>query len=163
VRVALGLGGNLGDPLSWFRNAARVFSRHLHSLVAAPLYRTDPVSDTPQPGYLNTVLAGVTTVPPEDLLAIAKALERAAGREASPAREQPRPLDVDLLVYGDEVRIGAELSLPHPRLRERRFALQPLVDLDPEWRLPPDGRTATEALAEVAKTPRVERLGSWWQ
>ncbi|HVR28016.1 MAG TPA: 2-amino-4-hydroxy-6-hydroxymethyldihydropteridine diphosphokinase [Thermoanaerobaculia bacterium] len=162
TRVALGLGGNVGDPLYWFRTAARVFARHLRSLAAAPLYCTDPVSPVLQPAYLNTVLAGTTTTSPEDLLAIAKALERAAGRPIAPLRDHPRPLDIDLLVYGDEVRTTAELELPHPRLRERRFALQPLADLDPEWRLPPDGRTSSEVLKDLKEVPRVERLGDWW-
>jgi 2-amino-4-hydroxy-6-hydroxymethyldihydropteridine diphosphokinase len=159
--VALGLGGNLGDPLYWFRVAADVFSRHLHAIETAALYRTAAVSPIPQPPYLNTVLAGVTASPPEDLLAIAKALELAAGRRAGP-RHAARPLDIDLLVHGDQVRSTPELVLPHPRLRARRFALEPLADLDPRWRLPPDGRSAGELLAALGRDQDdVVRLGRW--
>jgi len=160
--VAIGLGGNLGDPLSWFRHTAGVFARHLRSLSAAALYRSEPLSSVPQPPYLNSVLAGLTSTPPEDLLAIAKALERSAGRVLGP-RDAPRPLDIDLLLYGDVVRGDAELRLPHPALRARRFALAPLADLEPERRLPPDGRTVREVLAELDPIPGVIRLGPWWR
>jgi len=160
VCVALGLGGNLGDPVAWFRIAAKTFAPHLTSLAAAPLYRSEAVSPIRQPPYLNTVLAGLTATAPEDLLAIAKALELAAGRRAGP-RDSPRPLDVDLLLYGDLVRDTLELRLPHPRLRLRSFALAPLADLAPDAPLPPDGRTVAAILAEMDGAQGVVRIGRW--
>jgi 2-amino-4-hydroxy-6-hydroxymethyldihydropteridine diphosphokinase len=159
-RVAIGLGGNVGDPLFWFRIAARLFAALIDDLQAAPLYRTQPVSGPPQPSFLNTVVMGAARAPAVDLLAVGKALERAAGRTSGP-RFGPRPLDVDLLLLDEVVAGGAELVLPHPRLRERRFALAPLVDLEPELRIPPDGRTARELLASLPAEPTVERLGAW--
>ncbi len=158
--VALGLGGNVGDPLAWFRIAARVFAAMLEGLAAAPLYRSEAISPVPQPPYLNTVLVGATHHPPVDLLAVGKALEHAAGRRLG-RRHGPRPLDVDLLLYADVVTAGPELRLPHPLLRERRFVLQPLADLDPTRPLPPDGRTVIEVLAGLPEQPRVERIGRW--
>lgn len=160
VRVAIGLGGNLGDPLSWFHLAARTFALHLEGLTAAPLYRSEAISPIAQPPYLNTVLIGAALLPAHDLLAVAKALEHAAGRRRGP-RHAPRALDVDLLLYGDLVSTRAELRLPHPSLRQRRFALQPLADLEPDRRLPPDGRTVRAALRALAEAADVERLGEW--
>jgi len=87
---------------------------------------------------------------------VAKALERAAGRRPG-VRFGPRPLDIDLLLYGGLELATPELTLPHPRLRERRFMLQPLADLAPDLRLPPDGRTVRELLAEV-QGQAVERV-----
>jgi 2-amino-4-hydroxy-6-hydroxymethyldihydropteridine diphosphokinase len=158
--VAIGLGGNLGDPTLWFRLAARAFAALLQDLAAAPLYRSEAVSPLPQPPYLNTVLTGATTLAAADLLAVAKALEHAAGRRLGP-RHAPRPLDVDLLLYGDCIATTPELRLPHPALRERRFVLQPLADLEPDRRLPPDGRTVRDVLAELPQAPPVVRLGPW--
>jgi 2-amino-4-hydroxy-6-hydroxymethyldihydropteridine diphosphokinase len=158
--VAIGLGGNLGDPVSWFRIAARTFALHLRDLVAAPLYRSAAVSPILQPPYLNTVLIGAALLPAVDLLAVGKALEHAAGRRRG-VRHAPRPLDVDLLLYGDAIATGAELRLPHPALRERRFVLQPLADLEPDRPLPPDGWTVRAVLATLPPIPTVERLGPW--
>ena len=132
----------------------------LDELTAAPVYRTEPVSPVPQPPFLNTVLVGSTAAAPADLLAVGKALERAAGRSPGP-RHGPRPLDVDLLLYDDVVTSGEELRLPHPALRERRFVLAPLADLEPRLALPPDGRSVSEVLATLPLEPRVERLGLW--
>jgi 2-amino-4-hydroxy-6-hydroxymethyldihydropteridine diphosphokinase len=159
--VAIGLGGNIGDPLVWFRIAATVFAAMLDELAAAPLYRTEAISGLPQPPYLNTVLVGGTRHPAVDLLAVGKALEHAAGRRLGP-RHGPRPLDVDLLLYDEVMTADAELRLPHPMLRQRRFALQPLADVEPNLRLPPDGRTVSEVLASLPVVPGVERLGRWW-
>jgi 2-amino-4-hydroxy-6-hydroxymethyldihydropteridine diphosphokinase len=158
--VAIGLGGNVGDPLHWFRVAANVFATMIDDLAAAALYRSDAIAGVAQPPYLNTVLVGTTRRPAADLLAVGKALEHAAGRRLGP-RHAPRPLDVDLLLYGDRVTFDPELRLPHPALRERRFALQPLAELDPDRRLPPDGKTAIEVLARLRGAGKVERLGRW--
>jgi 2-amino-4-hydroxy-6-hydroxymethyldihydropteridine diphosphokinase len=160
VRVVVGLGGNLGDPLSWFRASAHAIAHHLRALRAAALYRSAAVSRIAQPAYLNTVLTGWTTAAPEVLLAIGKALERTAGRGPGP-RDAARPLDVDLLLYGDAMRSDPELTLPHPRLRLRRFVLEPLAELEPDRALPPDGATVREVLERLDDPCRVERLGSW--
>jgi 2-amino-4-hydroxy-6-hydroxymethyldihydropteridine diphosphokinase len=160
VAVVIGLGGNVGDPLVWFRLAAKVFAAMLDGLRAAPLYRTEPISKLPQAPYFNTALAGITGYAAVDLLAVGKALEHAAGRRLG-TRHGPRPLDVDLLLYGDAVARDPELRLPHPELRERRFALQPLADLEPDRALPPDGRTVSEVLAGLADRTKIERLGRW--
>jgi 2-amino-4-hydroxy-6-hydroxymethyldihydropteridine diphosphokinase len=117
------------------------------------------VSPLPQPDYLNTVAMGTTAETPEALLGFAAELERDAGRVRDGRRDAPRPLDVDLLFVGDERRAGPALELPHPRLRLRRFVLQPLADLAPELALPPDGATVAALLAALPPGPRVERWG----
>ena len=154
--MALALGGNLGPVAQTLRQALRHLEAALGPLQVAPLYRTAAVSPTPQPDYLNTAAVGWTSLPPDAVLALAKALELAAGRRSGP-RFGPRPLDVDLLLWGDLVSPHPELTLPHPRLRDRRFVLEPLAALAPDLALPPDGKTVRELLAAVAGQ-RVERV-----
>jgi 7,8-dihydro-6-hydroxymethylpterin-pyrophosphokinase len=88
---------------------------------------------------------------------VTKALELAAGRRPGP-RNHPRPLDIDLLLYDDWTSDEPELRLPHPRLRERRFALLPLADLAPDWRVPPDGATVGHLLRALGDSQPVEPL-----
>ena len=155
--VAFGLGSNMGPSRFLLSSSIASLADLLAEARVASIYRTEPVSDFVQPHYLNTVVIGRTDLPPEALLAIAKRLEQLAGRKAGP-RDSPRPLDIDLLLYGQLVCDHAELTLPHPRLRERAFVLAPLSEIDPEWRLPPDGMTVIEALADLGDVSGVERL-----
>lgn len=161
--IALALGGNLGPAgriEQILRRALRQLETSLGPLQVAPLYRTAAVSPLPQPDYLNTAAVGRTSLGPEAVLALAKALELAAGRRPGP-RFGPRPLDIDLLLYGDLQSSAPELALPHPRLRERRFVLEPLAAIAPGLAVPPDGLTVAELLARVADQPGVERVGDW--
>jgi 2-amino-4-hydroxy-6-hydroxymethyldihydropteridine diphosphokinase len=141
--------------------ALRQLEASLGPLRIAPLYRSDPLSPVAQPDFLNTAAVGNTTLEPEAVLALAKALELAAGRRSG-VRFGPRPLDIDLLLYGDRRSDAPELTLPHPRLRERRFVLQPLADVAPDWPVPPDGTPVRELLARLPApqgSARVERIG----
>jgi 2-amino-4-hydroxy-6-hydroxymethyldihydropteridine diphosphokinase len=120
-------------------------------LRVASLYRSravSPLSTPPQPDYLNTAALARTALPPDAVLAVAKALELAAGRTRG-VRFGPRPLDIDLLLYGDVRRDDPELTLPHPRLRDRRFVLAPLAEISPGLSVPPDGATVAELLARL--------------
>ena len=123
-----------------------------------PLTRGGAPAATSQPPYLNTAVAGATVRRPEALLAAARRLERAAGRRRPPGAppDAPRPLDVDVLVYGDRVSADPRLTLPHPHLRERRFVLAPLADVAADLPIPPDGKTVAELLAEVGQENLVE-------
>ena len=159
----LALGSNQGPGLRLLTSALEHLERCLGPLERAPLYRSAPLSDIPQPDYLNTValcpLGPVLArgLGPEDVLALGKALELAWGRRGD-LRNGPRPLDVDLLLFGDRLLARPELTLPHPRLRRRRFVLQPLVDLRPGLLLPPDRRPARELLAELGTSQALSRL-----
>jgi 2-amino-4-hydroxy-6-hydroxymethyldihydropteridine diphosphokinase len=130
----------------------------LGPLRVASLYRSLPVSPVPQPDFLNTAALAFTSLAPEEVLALAKALELAAGRRRG-ARFGPRPLDIDLLLYGELRSEAPELTLPHPRLRQRRFMLEPLAEIAPDLPVPPDGATVAELLARVKDQPGMERIG----
>ncbi len=133
----------------------------LGPLSVASLYRTRAVSPIPQPDFLNTAALAQTALGPEAVLALGKALELAAGRRPGP-RFGPRPLDIDLLLYGDWVSDDPGLTIPHPRLHERRFVLRPLADVAPDLPVPPDGATVRELLARLGpESPQgeVERIG----
>ncbi len=112
----------------------------------APLYRTPAASPIAQPDYLNSALVACSPLDAESLLALCQAIERSVGRTRG-KRWGARPLDLDLLWWDDRISLRPELTLPHPRLTERRFVLQPLADLIPDEPVPPEGRTVRELLA----------------
>ena len=129
----------------------------MEDLVLSPLYRTEPVGGPGQPDYLNAVATGRTRLLPLELLALLRRLEAEAGRDPLGERNGPRTLDLDLLLYGDEVIGLPDLAVPHPRLAARRFVLAPLADLVPDRVVPGTGRTVASLLA-AAPPARVERL-----
>lgn len=110
-----------------------------------------------QPDYLNAVATGRTRLPPLELLALLGRLQAEAGRDPLGERNGPRTLDLDLLLYGDQVIGLPELVVPHPRLAARRFVLAPLADLVPDLVIPGTGSTVAALLA-AAPPARVERL-----
>jgi 2-amino-4-hydroxy-6-hydroxymethyldihydropteridine diphosphokinase len=164
VTIALGLGGNLGDVEAALGAALAGLAAGLGPLRVADLYRSRPwappgaTAPASAPPYLNTAALADTDLPPEAVLGLAKALELAAGRRRGP-RYGPRPLDIDLLLWGGRTSEAPELTLPHPRLRERRFVLAPLAELAPGMRVPPDGATVADLLARVGQEDEVERIG----
>jgi len=158
--VFIGLGSNLGD-----RRA--LLASGLRSLAAAgfgvtresSLYLTEPVDAPPQDWFVNAVAEGRTSLSPEALLAACLGVERSLGRERS-VHHGPRTLDLDILIYGDERREGPELTLPHPRMHERRFVLTPLCELAPDLRHPRLGLTMRELLDRCPDHSRVVRMGA---
>jgi len=130
----------------------------------SPWYETAPVPASDQPWFVNGVAAVETELGPEALLAVLHRVEAELGRARS-VPNAARIIDLDLLAYGRIVTGGGvpeqregRLVLPHPRLHERRFVLQPLVDLAPDWRHPVLGRTARELLEDLPAEPPVRRL-----
>ena len=128
----------------------------------APLYRTEPVSTIAQPPYLNTVAIGRTALAAPAVLARLQAIERRHGRRRLPGKAAgaPHTLDLDLLLLGTLARRSRPPLLPHPRLRERRFVLQPLADLEPDLPLPPDGETVAALLRRLPERPWVRRAAA---
>jgi 2-amino-4-hydroxy-6-hydroxymethyldihydropteridine diphosphokinase len=148
TRAYIGLGANLGDREGTIRRAVdRLGGEQGIEIVGiSRLRETDPVGFAEQPRFLNGALAVDTDLSPRDLLARLLAVERELGRvREAGLRYGPRTIDLDLLLYGDRVVNEPGLTVPHPRLAERRFALEPLHELDPGLRLP-DGRTVQDLL-----------------
>ena len=157
VVAYVGLGSNLEEPraqvLAAFDELARLPETRLTGRSA--LYRSAPVGGPPQPDYVNAVARLETRLPAEQLLRKLHALERRHGRERSLANA-PRVLDLDLLLYGDAIVATPELTIPHPRMHERAFVLEPLLELAPGIELP--GRAAARALRAACASQRAERI-----
>jgi 2-amino-4-hydroxy-6-hydroxymethyldihydropteridine diphosphokinase len=142
TRAYVGLGANLGDREETLRRAVELLAAEpgIEVVAVSSLRETEPVGYVDQPAFLNGACAVETELSPRDLLDRLLAIERALGRERGKGpRWGPRTIDLDLLLYGQETVEEPGLTVPHPRLSERSFALEPLVELDPGLRLP-DGR-----------------------
>jgi 2-amino-4-hydroxy-6-hydroxymethyldihydropteridine diphosphokinase len=150
MRAYVGLGANLGDREGTIRRAVELLGAEpgIEVLAVSSLRETDPVGYLDQPRFLNGAAALETELGPGELLGRLLRIERALGRERGTGpRFGPRAIDLDLLLYGDEVLDEPGLTVPHPRLAERRFALEPLFELEPRLKLP-DGRSVEGLLAE---------------
>lgn len=132
VLAYIGLGANLGPARQSLTQALHALGQlpHTRLLGHSRLYRSAPV-DATGPDYLNAVAALQTGLMPQQLLAELQRLEQAAGRQR-PHRNAPRTLDLDVLLYGDAHINTPELTVPHPRMHQRAFVLQPLAELAPE-------------------------------
>ena len=142
-RAVIAMGSNLGDRLDYLQGGLDGLfdTPRLRFLAVSPLYQTAPVGGPEQPDYLNAVVIGETSMPAQALLERCHSLEDAFGRVRG-ERWGPRTLDLDLIVYGDEVSDSPELTLPHPRAHERAFVLAPWHDADPDAVIPGRGKVA---------------------
>jgi 2-amino-4-hydroxy-6-hydroxymethyldihydropteridine diphosphokinase len=151
-RAYIGIGANLGDRDATIRRALELLAAEpgIEVVAVSTLRETDPVGYLDQPRFLNGAAALETELPPRELLARLLAVEQALGRDRSSGpRFGPRPIDLDLLLYGSLRLEEPELELPHPRLHERAFVLEPLSELDPALEVP--GRGLVEALLLAVK------------
>jgi 2-amino-4-hydroxy-6-hydroxymethyldihydropteridine diphosphokinase len=149
VRAYVGLGSNLGDREAAIRRAVELLGRRpgIEVVAVSTLRETDPVGYEDQPRFLNGAAALDVELTSRGLLAELLAVERELGRDrAEEARWGPRTIDLDLLLYGDETVDEPGLTVPHPRLAERQFVLEPLHELEPGLTLP-DGRAVRELVA----------------
>ena len=144
TRAYVGLGANLGDREAMLRSAIEQLAAEPGiDVVAVSTFRdTDPVGITDQPRFLNAAVAVETDLAGRKLLDRLLGIERRLGRTREGPRFGPRTIDLDLLLYGDEQIDEPGLEVPHPRLHERLFALEPLADLDPELIVPGRGPLA---------------------
>jgi 2-amino-4-hydroxy-6-hydroxymethyldihydropteridine diphosphokinase len=143
TRAFVGLGANLGDREGTIRRALELLAARegIEIVAVSALRETEPVGYVDQPSFLNGAAEVETTLRPRQLLDALLDVERGLGRERG-ERWGPRTIDLDLLLYGDERIAEPGLTVPHPRLHERRFALEPLVELDPDLDVPGRGRLA---------------------
>ena len=163
VEAYVALGANVGEPIAQLVEAARQLDDHDRVSLpgASSLWRTSPegpVAD--QPDFINSVVRIETLLTPQALLAHCQAIEKAMGRDRSQEVPfGPRPIDLDLLTYGEIVIDEEDLTLPHPRLSERAFVLEPLRELNPHFVHPVTGRSVENMLAALPPGPRVEKIG----
>ena len=146
MRAFIGLGSNLGDRAKLIADAVEAVRRlpRTRVLRVSSLRETDPVGYLDQPRFLNGAVEVETELGPRSLLEALLEIERLLGRDRSTAPPQgPRRIDLDLLVYGDAVVDDADLRIPHPRLHEREFVLEPLAELDPALIVPGLGTVET--------------------
>lgn len=160
VTVAFGLGANAGDRLAALRQAVAAIARVGRVVAVSPVYETEAhvlPGQAAQSDHLNAVVLAETTASPHALLDAIRAAERAAGRDPRAERWSARPLDVDLLLYGDATLDVPGLVVPHPRLAARRFVLAPLADVAPDTVVPGTGRSVRELLAACPDRARIAR------
>ena len=157
VIAYIGLGANLGEPR---RQLQAAFEELMNlpgskSVLASSVYRSAPLGYADQPDFLNAVVRLDTALSPEDLLGQLQEIEKRHGRER-PFAGAPRTLDLDLLLYGDESIASPRLTVPHPRMHERAFVLQPLLELDSAITVPGKGLAAT--LLSACGTQKIEKF-----
>jgi 2-amino-4-hydroxy-6-hydroxymethyldihydropteridine diphosphokinase len=155
--VYLSIGSNVGDrEIHLARAVERLAEDDLRVLRASGVYETEPRDVPDQAWFLNQVVEAETELFPIQLLSRLQKIERALGR--LPTRPKgPRAIDLDILLYGDAIISVPGLDIPHPRMGDRRFVLEPLAELAPELRHPRTGQTVREMLAQVGNQ-RVQKI-----
>ena len=156
----LGLGSNVGDRRAHLEDAVAALPEHgVRVLASSSVFETEPVGLVlDQREFFNACLRIETEHGPEELLEACKAVERSLGREAGGVRHGPRPIDVDVLLLESLQYSSERLTLPHAEVRSRRFVLVPLLELDPQLRLP-GGESVGELLAALGPGQAVRRVG----
>jgi 2-amino-4-hydroxy-6-hydroxymethyldihydropteridine diphosphokinase len=151
--VYLSLGSNVGDRAAWLRAALEAMpGAGVRVLRVSPVYETEPVDYTDQPRFLNLAVEAETELCPEELLSRTAAIEQQLGRLRD-VPKGPRTLDIDILLYGDSVLSSERLQIPHPRMHERAFVLQPLADLAPDLLHPVLHQSVRQILAGLPPLP----------
>ena len=154
----IGLGSNLGDPIAELRGAvSELESRGVELRSRSSLYRTEPVDAPDQAWFVNAVVEIRFGGRADELLQFCLSVETARGRERR-RRNEPRILDLDVLLLGDTVLSTDELTIPHPRLHERRFVLEPIVEIAPDAIHPGLRKTMRDLLQECSDESKVIRL-----
>lgn len=161
ARVVLGLGTNIGDRLTNLRRAVQCLRSAVDVEMLSSVYESEPVGYRDQPWFLNAVCAGGTSLEPEALLATVKRIECDLGRQPS-RRFGPRVIDIDILLYDDQVIKTPALEVPHPRLTERAFVLVPLAEILPDVVHPIAGRSASELMAELERPEEIRLCRRDW-
>ena len=166
MRAGIALGSNLGDrlgPLTAARETILHLNRVTPPFLASSVYETEPVNcEADAPNFLNAVIELSYEGEPLQLFQDLRAIEGDLGRPSVHQRNVSRSIDIDLLYFDDVLVITEQLVLPHPRMAERRFVLQPLADIQPNRILPGQTKTIRELLASAPQLAKVERAISQW-
>jgi len=162
IQAFLSLGSNLGDPASQIHSALNKMRNHPLISVErlSALYQTEPVDAPGQSDFINCAVELSTNLNPESLLAVCLEIEEQSGRIRSGKKNAPRTLDIDIIFYGDVQLDTNTLRIPHPRYMNRRFVLEPLAEIAPNFICPDTGFTSAEALNHCGDRTRVELLES---
>jgi 2-amino-4-hydroxy-6-hydroxymethyldihydropteridine diphosphokinase len=147
MRAVIALGANIGNPQEQMDIAIALLRESLDVQAISKYHTTAPVGGPEQPDYLNAVLIAESELPASDLLALLHGVEKALGRERI-ERWGPRTIDLDLIQYGSILSNADELTLPHPRAHERRFVLEPWLEIEPDALLLTHGKVS-ELLAQL--------------
>lgn len=157
ANVFIALGGNIGDRSANLAAALERLAVLMTIEKRSAVYETAPKYVTDQPAFLNMAVVGETELAPESLLDALKDIEQALGRVEG-QRFGPRPIDLDILFYDDLQIDTPRLTVPHPRLHERRFVLAPLADIAPTCAHPASGQTVAEMLSALPPDDDVRRF-----
>ncbi len=152
-RIFLALGSNIEDRKQHIETAIALLREKVRGMTVAPLYETKPRYFEDQQNFLNTVLRGFTDLEPRELLQFTKAIQNGVGR-IERFRNGPREIDIDILFYDNMVYKDEELEIPHPRLQERDFVLQPFSDINLDFFHPVLKQTIRELLATLSDEQR---------
>ncbi len=156
ITTYIALGSNIGDKMATCRRALALLSKAGRITRVSSFYCTEPVGYPNQEDFINAVAEFETSLSPRALLAACHAIEDMLGRSRL-VQWGPRTIDLDILLYGDQVVNNSELTIPHPLMAERRFVLVPLCEIAPQAKHPVIRKTAANLLKELADAHRVVR------
>lgn len=165
MRIHIATGSNLGDRQKHLDEADRQMTESLGLVLrTSPTYRTEAIGMAPEtPDFLNRIIELELHAPwkdrPEQVMATLLAIEQEMGRQRPKEGYTSRPIDLDIVLWGNQVLKLDNLQVPHPRMLRRRFVLKPLADLIPEQPIPGDGRTVAQCLADLPED--VPQIAPW--
>jgi 2-amino-4-hydroxy-6-hydroxymethyldihydropteridine diphosphokinase len=131
MKAVISLGANIGNPREQITLAIAMLREATEVLAVSSIYETAPVGGPDQPNYLNAICIAESDLPAADLLSVLHGIEKTLGRERL-ERWGPRTIDLDLIQYGSILSSAQELELPHPRAHERKFVLEPWLEIEPD-------------------------------
>lgn len=161
MAIYVALGSNLGNRRANLVMALRMFEPLARVEAVSALYESPPQAPAPPPPYLNAACRIVTGLTPDALLRHLKRIEHQIGRRDT-KRWAPRPIDLDIAIYDDQVLDEPELTVPHPRMTDRAFVLRPLLDLDAELTHPSSGERLADLITRVGSVNLIEVAASGW-